>query len=47
VQVRWNTHRALWHEFLKAALDADEERLAALHLRAKLMLMGRLVCALS
>lgn len=46
VQVRWDTNISFWKELLQAALVADEGRLAALQLHAKLMLVGGLVRAL-
>ncbi len=43
VKVRWSTDAGFWQDFLKSAIGADEERLAGIHLRAKLMVMGQLV----
>lgn len=45
-QVRWELDQGFWHESLRAALDADEGRLAALHLHAKHVLLSELVSTL-
>lgn len=46
VQIRWDTNIRFWQELLQAALSADDARLAALQLHAKLLLVGGLVHAL-
>jgi hypothetical protein len=42
IQIRWANDVWLWQELLQAALRADDEELAVLHLHGKLILFGAL-----